>query len=132
MFREILQRQQAERVSFRKQLEEAEKLRDAIAIGDRRQASGRHRPPPARLPAGNAPHLTSLTESLAEIKLNGLGTPESHELMERNVLAPLRALQNELIEPANRGPRRADASPRRAARSGQSASRRRGAAGPNH
>jgi hypothetical protein len=42
---------------------------------------------------------TVLGESLNEIKLNGLGSPESHALMERNVLAPLKALQEELISP---------------------------------
>ncbi len=41
----------------------------------------------------------AFTESLTEIKLNSLGSPESHALMERNVLAPLGALEKELIEP---------------------------------
>ena len=40
-----------------------------------------------------------LNESLTEIELNGLGSPESHALMERNVLTPLKALNVELIGP---------------------------------
>jgi hypothetical protein len=42
---------------------------------------------------------TVLNESLIEIKLNGLGSPESHALMERNVLTPLKGLSDELIGP---------------------------------
>jgi hypothetical protein len=99
LFREILQRQQAERVRFRKQLEEAEKLRDAIpAAADAKQVADLTRRQRA-LQRETLRILTSLSESLAEIKLNGLGTPESHELMQRTVLTPLTALQNELIGP---------------------------------
>ncbi len=99
LFREILQRQQAERVRFRKQLEEAEKLRDAIgAATDAKQVADLTRRQRS-FQRETLRILNSLTESLAEIKLNGLGTPESHELMQRNVLTPLTALQNELVGP---------------------------------
>ena len=99
LFREILQRQQAERVRFRKQLEEAEKLRDAIgAAADAKQVADLTRRQRG-FQRETLRILTSLTESLAEIKLNGLGTPESHELMQRNVLNPLTGLQNELVGP---------------------------------
>jgi hypothetical protein len=99
LFREILLRQQSERIKFRKQSEEAEKLRDAMQTAADARAVGdiarRHR----------AVQLETLRigtvfgESLTEIKLNGLGSPESHALMERNVLVPLKALQDELIGP---------------------------------
>ena len=99
LFREILLRQQSERIKFRKQSEEAEKLRDAMQTASDARAVGdiarRHRAVQLEtLRIG-----TVLGESLNEIKLNGLGSPESHALMERNVLAPLKALQEELISP---------------------------------
>ncbi len=99
LFREILQRQQSERIKFRKQSEEAEKLRDAIQAATDAKALGeiarRHR----ALQLETLRIGTVLGESLIEIKLNGLGSPESHALMERNVLTPLKALQDELISP---------------------------------
>ncbi len=99
LFREILQRQQSERIKFRKQTEEAEKIRDTMQSATDAKTFGeiarRHRAVQLEtLRIG-----TVLAESLTEIKLNGLGSPESHALMERNVLAPLKALQDELISP---------------------------------
>ena len=99
LFREILQRQQAERVKFRKQIEEAEKIRDGIrAVADSRGAAElarRHRAfQRETLRIG-----TTLTESLTEIKLNALGSPESHAMMELNVLTPLKGMQEELVSP---------------------------------
>ncbi len=99
LFREILQRQQAERVKYRKQMEEAEKLRDllrspptasAIADAARRQRA---------LERETLRISSVLAESLTEMELNALGSPESHTLMRDKVLAPLGALQNELIAP---------------------------------
>jgi len=99
LFREILQRQQGERVKFRKQTDEAEKLREAMqSASDARQIAEIARRQRA-VQRETLRIATSLSESLAEIKLNGLGSPESHALMERNVLAPLGALAVELIEP---------------------------------
>jgi hypothetical protein len=99
LFREILLRQQAERIKFRKQEEEAEKIRDLIqSAADAKQVgeiARRHR----ALQLETLRITTVLNESLTEIKLNGLGSPESHALMERNVLAPLKALADELIGP---------------------------------
>src|SRR5262249_21329915 len=97
LFREILQRQQAERVKFRKQIEEAEKLRDAIrTVADAKQAADLARKHRAfqreTLRIG-----TVLTESLVEIKLNALGSPESHALREQSVRRPLKAMQEELV-----------------------------------
>jgi hypothetical protein len=99
LFREILLRQQSERIKFRKQSEEADKIREAmLAAADARQVGDiarRHRAVQLEtLRIG-----TVLGESLNEIKLNGLGSPESHALMQRNVLDPLKALQDELISP---------------------------------
>jgi hypothetical protein len=99
LFREILQRQQSERIKFRKQTEEAEKIRDSMQSATDAKTLGeiarRHRAVQLEtLRIG-----TVLAESLTEIKLNGLGSPESHALMERNVFAPLKALQDELISP---------------------------------
>jgi hypothetical protein len=99
LFREILQRQQSERIKFRKQAEEAEKIRDAMpAAADAKALADiarRHR----ALQLETLRIGTVLGDSLTEIKLNGLGSPESHAIMERNVLTPLKALQNELISP---------------------------------
>ncbi|HUO07565.1 MAG TPA: hypothetical protein VM008_04640 [Phycisphaerae bacterium] len=99
LFREILQRQQAERIKFRKQMEEAEKIRDAIRVAtDSRQIadlSRRH-----RAFQREVQRITAvLVESLTEMELNSLGSPESHTLMQNNVLFPLKALQDELIGP---------------------------------
>jgi hypothetical protein len=99
LFREILQRQQAERIKFRKQIEEAEKIRDAIRVmTEPKQAADL-----ARRHRGfgrETQRITSaLSESLVEIKLNALGSPESHLLMEQNVLAPLKAMQEDLVAP---------------------------------
>lgn len=99
LFREILQRQQAERVKFRKQEEEAEKVRDVlVAATDVRplqEAARRHR----ALQREVLRIATALEESLTEIKLNELGSPESHEMMDKTVLKPLRGLAEELIGP---------------------------------
>jgi hypothetical protein len=99
LFREILLRQQAERIKFRKQTEEAEKIRDSIrSAADAKQLADiarRHR----ALQLETLRITTVLNESFTEIKLNGLGSPESHALMERNALVPLKGLAEELIGP---------------------------------
>jgi hypothetical protein len=99
LFREILLRQQAERIKFRKQTEEAEKIRDLMqSAADMKQVgeiARRHR----AMQIETLRIATVLNESLTEIKLNGLGSPESHALMERNVLTPLKELSDELIGP---------------------------------
>jgi hypothetical protein len=99
LFREILQRQQGERIKFRKQIEEAQKIRDGIrVVADSRQAADlarRHR----SFQRETLRIATAMTESLVEIKLNGLGSPESHALMEQHVLVPMKAMQDELVSP---------------------------------
>lgn len=99
LFREILLRQQAERIKFRKQAEEAQKLRDLMqTAADAKQLAEiarRHR----ALQLETLRITTVLNEAFTEIKLNGLGSPESHALMEHNVLVPLKGLADELIAP---------------------------------
>jgi hypothetical protein len=99
LFREILIRQQNERIKFRKQTEEAEKIRDLMqptaGAKEIQEIARRHR----ALQLETRRIATVLSQSLTEIKLNGLGSPESHSLMEKNVLAPLGALEEEAISP---------------------------------
>jgi hypothetical protein len=99
LFREILLRQQAERVKFRKQTEEAEKIREALRTVSSSSAASelarRHR----ALQRETLRIATVLAESLTEIKLNGLGSPEMYALMENKVLTPMKALQTELVAP---------------------------------
>jgi len=99
LFREILLRQQAERIKFRKQMEEAEKIRDALKGSlDSRQIADLNR----RHRAFQRETLRiagALTESLTEMQLNALGSPESHALMQNNILTPLKAFQDELVTP---------------------------------
>ena len=41
----------------------------------------------------------ALSDTLTEMRLNVLGTPEAYELMEKNILQPLRSLDAELLLP---------------------------------
>ena len=99
LFREILLRQQAERIKFRKQTEEAQQIRDSIrTAANAKQVAEiirRHRAMQLEI----LRITTVLNESLAEIELNGLGSPESHALMDRNILTPLKGLNVEWIGP---------------------------------
>ena len=86
-------------MKFRKQIDEAEKIREAIrVVPDARSAADlarRHR----NFQRETLRIANVLTESLTEIKLNALGSPESHALMEQTVLAPPKALHDELVSP---------------------------------
>jgi hypothetical protein len=99
LFREILLRQQSERAKFRRQTDEAAAIAEAMAG-----------PPPATAEAASGiAHrhravqrdalrtFTDLSDSLTEMKLNALGTTESYELMQRNVLGPLQELNAGLM-----------------------------------
>jgi hypothetical protein len=99
LFREILLRQQAERAKFRKQTDEAtavhEKLMtlgspdDVLQVGRRQRAVQRE-----------VSHITTtLADSLTEMRLNALATDEAYELMDKNVLMPLKQLNEELLNP---------------------------------
>jgi hypothetical protein len=99
LFREILLRQQAERAKFRKQIEEAQRVRSALATSvsdDAIANAGRQQ----RLVQREANRIAgSLAESLTELKLNALGGQEAYDLMEQKILKPLKALNDELMEP---------------------------------
>ena len=99
LFKEILQRQQAERVKFRKQMEEAEKIGEALKGSLDAKAAGdlarRHRAfQRETVRIGGV-----LSDALREMQLNGLGSPESQSLMQNNVLTPLKGFQDELVGP---------------------------------
>jgi hypothetical protein len=99
LFREILLRQQAERAKFRKALTEAEKVRDLLATLATRESAakvaGDH-----RLVQRESRRIANvLRESLTEMQLNALGGQEAYDLMENSILRPLRALDEELMEP---------------------------------
>ncbi len=100
LFREILQRQQAERIKFRKQMEEATKIADALRTPslDAKAAadlSRRHR----AMQRETTRIAGVLTDSFREMQLNALGSPESQTLMQNNVLTPMKSLQEDLISP---------------------------------
>jgi hypothetical protein len=99
LFKEILLRQQGERAKFRKAVEEAQRIAEALHTFAAPEAAAplaqRHRALQREVPR----IATSLGESLTEMKLNRLGSVEAYELMERNILAPLKQLQSELMSP---------------------------------
>jgi len=103
LFREILLRQQAERIKFRKQTEESQKISELLRSPGVPQEAGKQLADIARrhraLQLETLRITTVLDQALTEINLNGLGTPESHALMERNVLVPLKSLNEELLAP---------------------------------
>lgn len=92
LFREILLRQQAERAKFRKLIDEARKLRDALSTANAPESVNplakqhrQHQREAARV-------ATSLAESLAEMRNNNLGGEEAYTLMENAIISPLRKL----------------------------------------
>ncbi|MFI5381721.1 MAG: hypothetical protein ACHRHE_20685 [Tepidisphaerales bacterium] len=99
LFKEILLRQQAERGKFRKATDEAEKMRDALQImvtpESQQQVIRQHR----ALQREVLRIHTAFSESLLELKLNGLGSPEAYEMMEKNILSPMKKLHDELMVP---------------------------------
>jgi hypothetical protein len=99
LFKEILLRQQAERGKFRKAADEAEKIREALATmvtpESQQQVVRQHR----ALQREILRIHTSLSESLIEMKLNELGSPEAYEMMDKNILLPMKKLHDELLAP---------------------------------
>src|SRR5205823_3239153 len=97
LFREILLRQQGERAKFRKQIEEAQKIRDTlVAVTTPEQATAL-----ARQHRGVQREVSriavSLAESVTEMKYNQLGGPEAWDLMDKSVLGPLKKLTDEAM-----------------------------------
>jgi hypothetical protein len=97
LFREILLREQAERAKFRKQTDEARMIRDQLPKAATAEAiSGlahRHRAVGREMTSIH----TAITETVTELKLNQLATDQAYELIEKNVLAPLKTLNDEMI-----------------------------------
>jgi hypothetical protein len=97
LYKEILARQQAERSRFQRQRVESQAIR--VVMTDM--------PTQAAVTAVTARHrtvehevdhvLTTLTELLAEMRANGLGTDETYSTMQTSVLDPLRKLKDEPI-----------------------------------
>jgi hypothetical protein len=94
-----LLRQQAERIKFRKMVEEAEKIRDGLRIVATAKEAGELSRRQRAVQREVLRIGAALTDALIEIKLNGLGSPEAYASMEHNVLAPLGALDTELMSP---------------------------------
>jgi hypothetical protein len=99
LFREILLKQQGERAKFRKQIDESTKLKDALATlttpATAAQLARQHRTIQREVQR----IATSLADSILEMRLNGLGTEEAYNLMDKNVLAPLKQTDTELMIP---------------------------------
>ena len=97
LFREILLRQQGDRAKFRKQIEDAQKLRDALITVTTPEAAAvlarQHR----QIQREVARIGISLSESITEMKNNSLGGPEAWDLMEKNVLQPLKKLNDDAM-----------------------------------
>jgi hypothetical protein len=99
LFREILLRQQSERAKFRKQIDECGKIKETLttlaSTSTAGQVARQHR---------NVQHEaqrigTTLAESIEEMRLNGLGTPEAYKMMQDKVLTPLKQMDAELMIP---------------------------------
>jgi len=99
LFREILLRQQGERAKFRKQIEEAEKIKEALATLTSPQAGAALARQHRNIQREAQRIGTTLSESMIEMRLNGLGTPEAYDMMQKNVLTPLKQMDTELMIP---------------------------------
>ena len=98
LFREILLRQQSERARFRRQVDEAAAIEQALSAQPATAEAAatlarRHRAVQREVTRT----LTSLSDALTELRLNQLGTTESYDLMARNVIGPLRELNDGLM-----------------------------------
>ncbi len=97
LFREILLRQQGDRAKFRRQIEDAQKIRDALLTVTTPEAAAvlarQHR----QIQREVARVGISLAESVTEMKNNALGGPEAWDLMDKNVLQPLKKLNDDAM-----------------------------------
>jgi hypothetical protein len=97
LFKEILARQQSERAKFRKQVQEAQAIRQGMGLVDTSDAVAqlgrRHR----AMQRETGRIASVLADSLAEMKLNVLGNSDACQLMEKGILAPLKSLDTELM-----------------------------------
>jgi hypothetical protein len=97
LYKEILARQQAERSRFQRQRVESQAIRVVMTDLPTQAAvtavAARH-----RTVEHEVDHvLTTLTELLAEMRANGLGTDETYSTMQTSVLDPLRKLKDDPI-----------------------------------
>ncbi len=97
LFREILLRQQAERAKFRKAIEDAQKIRELISTIVSADGAVQAARQQGLLQREAWRIRTVLDESMTEIRLNALGSPEATELMIKSVLSPLKALHEGLM-----------------------------------
>ena len=97
LFREILLRQQGERAKFRKQIEDAQKIRDALITVTTPAAAAALARQHRQIQREVARVGISLAESVTEMKYNGLGGPEAWDLMDKNVLIPLKKLNDDAM-----------------------------------
>jgi hypothetical protein len=98
LFKEILIRQQGERAKFRKAIDASQKIRDQLNTVTEQtvpQLSRDHR----TIQREVMRIATSLSESMTEMRLNQLGSEEAYGMMEKNVLAPLSAMNEQLMNP---------------------------------
>jgi hypothetical protein len=99
LFREILLRQQAERARFRKQTDEARAIREAMNTlstpADAAQLAHRHRAIQREITV----ITTALTDSVTEMRLNSLATDEAYTLIQKNVMTPLKSLNDDSVNP---------------------------------
>jgi hypothetical protein len=100
LFKEILLRQQAERAKFHKQIDEARKLQQALGAKPLApeaivQLARQHRSIQREVNRTQA----VLIDSLTELRLNVLGNPETHELIETKIVTPLKSMDQELMNP---------------------------------
>jgi hypothetical protein len=99
LFKEILIRQQSERARFRKQFKEAQSIRQDVGTATSSDAisqlARRHRA--MQREVGRVQSV--LADSLTEMRLNALGNADAYQLMEKGVLAPMKALDEQLMTP---------------------------------
>lgn len=93
LFREILLREQSERVKFRKELDAAQKVHDNLTGGVTTTVAADHR----AIQREVLRITTSLDESVTELKLNQLGGKEAWNLIDTKVLAPLKKLNEDTM-----------------------------------
>jgi hypothetical protein len=99
LFREILLRQQGERAKFRKQIDEANKIKESLTTLTTPQAGAALARQHRNVQREVQRIATSLADSILEMRLNGLGTPEAYDMMQKNVLTPLKQMDTELMIP---------------------------------
>lgn len=97
LFREILSRQQGERAKFRKAIDDMKSLRDQMQTLTAGEGVGAIARQYRIVHRESARIHKSLDDSLTEMKLNALGGVDAYTLLQNNVLAPLKTLNDERL-----------------------------------